>query len=149
MRILKKTLLFIAILAVLIVAGGWMYSNILKPTYTGEIELSTIENETSVYFDDFGIPHIYAENELDAMTALGYVHAQDRLWQMELMKRIVPGQLSEIFGEEMLKNDQFFVSLGIEEASKKAIDKLDKNSTVYKKTEAYLNGINQFIENGP
>ena len=149
MRILKKTILFITILTVLIVAGGWMYSKTLKPTYTGKIELSNIENETSVYFDDFGIPHIYAENELDAMTALGYVHAQDRLWQMELMKRIAPGQLSEIFGVEMLKNDQFFVSLGIEEASKKAIDKLDKNSTVYKEAEAYLNGINQFIENGP
>ena len=142
MQILKKTLLLITILVVLIVAGGWMYSNAIKPTYTGEIELSTIENEATVYFDDFGIPHIYAEHELDAMTTLGYVHAQDRLWQMELMKRIAPGRLSEIFGKEMLKNDQFFVSLGIEEASKKAIDKLDRNSEPYKQAEAYLNGVN-------
>jgi len=149
MRILKKTLLFITIITVLIVAGGWMYSSTLKPTYSGKIELPTIENKTDVYFDDFGIPHIYAENELDAMTALGYVHAQDRLWQMELMKRIAPGRLSEIFGEKMLKNDQFFVSLGIEEATKKAIEKLNKNSEAYQQAVAYLNGINQFIENGP
>jgi penicillin amidase len=50
------------------------------------------------------------------MTALGYVHAQDRLWQMELMRRIAPGRLSEIFGKVALKNDTFF-GLGIEEAS--------------------------------
>jgi len=112
MRILKKTLLFIAILAVLIVAGGWMYSTILKPNYTGKIELSTIENETAVYFDDFGIPHIYAENELDAMTALGYVHAQDRLWQMELMKRIAPGRLSEIFRGRNAEKRSVFCEFG-------------------------------------
>jgi penicillin amidase len=48
--------------------------------------IKTIQKETTVYFDDFGIPHIYAANNKDAMMALGYVHAQDRLWQMELMR---------------------------------------------------------------
>lgn len=149
MRIFKKILLIIAVLIVLILIGGWMYFNSLKPDYSGEITLSNIENETSVYFDDYGIPHIYAQNQYDATTALGYVHAQDRLWQMELMRRIAPGRLSEIFGKDMLKNDQFFVSLGIEEASRKSIEKLDKNGEVYKLAIAYLNGVNQFIENGP
>jgi penicillin amidase len=68
---------------------------------------------------------------------------------MELMRRIAPGRLSEIFGKDMLKNDQFFVSLGIEEASRKSMEKLDKNGEVYKLAIAYLNGVNQFIENGP
>ena len=149
MLIFKKTILIIFVLALLIISGGWMYFNSLKPSYSGKIELSSVENETTVYFDDFGIPHIYAENQLDATIALGYVHAQERLWQMELMKRIAPGRLSEIFGKDMLKNDQFFVSLGIEENSKKTIDQLDKNSEVYKLAEAYISGINQFIENGP
>lgn len=148
MRVLKKILLIIGVLIVLILIGGWMYFNSLKPDYSGKISLSGIENETTVYFDDYGIPHIYAQNQYDATTALGYVHAQDRLWQMELMRRIAPGRLSEIFGKDMLKNDQFFVSLGIEEASKKSIEKLDKNGEVYKLAVAYLNGINQFIENG-
>ncbi|MDF1518540.1 MAG: penicillin acylase family protein, partial [Lutibacter sp.] len=149
MRILKKILLIFGVLIVLIFIGGWMYFNSLKPNYLGQITLSNIENETSAYFDDYGIPHIYAQNQLDATTALGYVHAQDRLWQMELMRRIAPGRLSEIFGKDMLKNDRFFVSLGIEEASKKSIEKLDKNGEVYKLATAYLNGVNQFIENGP
>jgi len=149
MLLFKKTILIIFVLALLIISGGWMYFNSLKPSYSGKIELSSVENETTVYFDDFGIPHIYAENQLDATIALGYVHAQERLWQMELMKRIAPGRLFEIFGKDMLKNDQFFVSLGIEENSKKTIDQLDKNSEVYKLAEAYISGINQFIENGP
>ncbi|MHB1107323.1 MAG: penicillin acylase family protein [Lutibacter sp.] len=142
-------LLIFGVLIALILIGGWVYVNSLKPDYSGEIALSGIENETSVYFDDYGIPHIYAQNQLDASTALGYVHAQDRLWQMELMRRIAPGRLSEIFGKDMLKNDQFFVSLGIEEASRKSMEKLDKNGEVYKLATAYLNGVNQFIENGP
>jgi acyl-homoserine lactone acylase PvdQ len=58
----------------------WFY---LKPKYEGKVELKSIHDETTVYFD-FGGPHIYANNAIDAMTALGYVHAQDRLWQMEL-----------------------------------------------------------------
>ena len=132
MRIFKKTLMVIGLLLIFIVFSGWLYYNHLKPSYSGNIELSNIEKESSVYFDDYGIPHIYAQNQKDAVTTLGYVHAQDRLWQMELIRRIAPGRLSEIFGEDMLKNDKFFVSLGIEEASEKSIQKLDTNSDVYK-----------------
>ncbi|MFA5297594.1 MAG: penicillin acylase family protein [Lutibacter sp.] len=149
MRILKKILLFLGILIVLLLIGSWMYFNSLKPDYSGKISLSNMESETTVYFDDYGIPHIYAQNQYDATTALGYVHAQDRLWQMELMRRIAPGRLSEIFGKDMLKIDHFFMSLGLEETSKNTIEKLDKNGEVYKLAVAYLNGVNQFIENGP
>lgn len=126
-----------------------MYYNHLKPTYSGEISLNNISSETTIYYDDYGIPHIYAENEIDASVALGYAHAQDRLWQMELLKRIAPGRLSEIFGEDMIKNDLFFNSLGVDEASEKALQALNKNSDTYKIVEGYVNGINQFIEEGP
>jgi len=148
MRILKKTLLIFTTIIALAILGGWMYYNSLKPTYSGNLSLSAIDKKAEVYFDDYGIPHIYAETEKDALTILGYVHAQDRLWQMELMRRIAPGRLSEIFGKDMLKNDKFFVSLGIEEASKKSIEKLNQNSEVYKLATAYLNGVNQFIDEG-
>jgi penicillin amidase len=149
MHIFKKILVVLVTLIIIITIGGYIYYNSLKPSYSGSISLVDISKETAVYFDDYGIPHIYAENELDAVTALGYVHAQDRLWQMELMRRIAPGRLSEIFGEKMLKNDQFFVSLGIEETSEKSIKNLDINSEVYKLAMAYLSGVNQFIDNGP
>ncbi|SNR79148.1 penicillin amidase [Lutibacter agarilyticus] len=148
MRIIKKILLILSILLLLILVVGWMYYTSLKPNYSGNINLSDIQNETDIYFDDFGIPHIYAESQQDAMTALGYVHAQDRLWQMELMRRIAPGRLSEIFGKDMLQNDQFFKSLGIEETTSKSIKNLKPASETYKLATAYLNGVNQYIENG-
>lgn len=148
MKILKKILLVIVIIVVLVIISSLLYFNSLKPDYSGNLKLTGIENKTNVYFDDFGIPHIYAKNQLDAMVTLGYVHAQDRLWQMELMRRIAPGKLSEIFGKDMLKNDKFFASLGIEEASLKSVKKLDTTSIVYNLATAYLSGINQFIDNG-
>nr|WP_254423280.1 penicillin acylase family protein [Flavobacterium sp. A45] len=125
-----------------------MYRTYQKPKYEGDLFLKNIKKDITVYFDEFGVPHIYAKNSKDAMIALGYVHAQDRLWQMELLRRIVPGRLSEIFGSVALKNDKFFVGLGIEEASEKAIRNLDKKSQAYQLTMAYLDGINQYLEEG-
>ncbi|UWY28843.1 penicillin acylase family protein [Flavobacterium sp. TR2] len=148
MRIIKKILLTVLVLIVILAIGLCAYIFHLKPKYEGSLELKNLEKETTVYFDDFGVPHIYADSEKDAMTALGYVHAQERLWQMELLRRIAPGRLSEIFGGVALKNDKFFAGIGIEEASAKAIAKLDKNSESYKLTQAYLDGINQYLEEG-
>ena len=145
---MKKTLIILGGLLVPI-AGILLYIHSLQPTYEGTLELEGLQQETNTYFDEFGIPHIYAENPSDAMTTLGYVHAQDRLWQMELLRRIAPGRLSEIFGEKALRSDAFFLSLGIEEASAKSVASLDKNSPVYELTTAYIKGINQFIEQGP
>lgn len=148
MRRFKKFLLILLLLIIAIGVGLCAYIFHLKPKYEGELDLKNIQEETTVYFDEFGIPHIYANSEKDAMTALGYVHAQERLWQMELLRRIAPGRLSEIFGSVALQNDQFFAGIGIEEASAKAIAKLDKDSESYKLTQAYLDGINQYLEEG-
>lgn len=146
MRILKKIVVIIFILFIILAIGVGCYAYFLTPKYEGEIALNSIQKETTVYFDEYGIPHIYAQSQKDAMTTLGYVHAQDRLWQMELMRRIAPGRLSEIFGSVMLKNDKFFSGLGIDEDSEKAIAQLDKNSESYQLTLAYLDGINQFLD---
>jgi len=148
MRKIKKILLVLLILIVVLGIGLCAYIFHLKPKYEGVLSLKNIEKETTVYFDDFGVPHIYANSEKDAMIALGYAHAQERLWQMELLRRIAPGKLSAIFGSVALKNDKFFSGIGIEEASEKAIAKLDKNSPSYKLTMAYLDGINQYLEEG-
>ncbi|MDD2821096.1 MAG: penicillin acylase family protein [Flavobacterium sp.] len=148
MKKMKKVLLGLLAVVVLLVLGLCIYGFYLKPKYEGEVQLKNIEKETTVYFDEFGVPHIYADNSKDAMEALGYLHAQDRLWQMELMRRIAPGRLSEIFGSVALKNDTFFAGLGIEEASAVAIATLDKKSPSYQLTLAYLDGINQYIEEG-
>jgi penicillin amidase len=148
MKYLKKTSLFLLIFVATLVVAIFVYLQLSKPKYDGELSLKNIKTETTVYFDNFGVPHIYANSQADALVALGYVHAQDRLWQMELLRRIAPGRLSEIFGGKALKSDLFFAGLGIDEASASAIKTLDKSSESYKLALAYLDGINQYINEG-
>jgi len=148
MRVIKKTITIFLILVSLLIILGFLYYQYLKPNYSGEITLDAVYQETTVYFDDYGIPHIYANSHLDAVTTLGYVQAQDRLWQMELMRRIAPGRLSELFGEDLIKNDQFFINIGIDEYSKKSVANLDSTSSEYQLLEAYLRGVNKYIDEG-
>ncbi|WP_298782554.1 penicillin acylase family protein [uncultured Polaribacter sp.] len=148
MKIVKKFLKIIAVLLVLIIVCLWLYSKTYKPNYSGELEIKNLSNTVTVHFDDIGVPHINAKNQEDAYLALGYVHAQDRLWQMELIRRIAAGRLSEIFGEKLIRTDKLFSGLGIEEAAEKTIINLDKNSPQYKLAIAYLDGVNQYIREG-
>jgi penicillin amidase len=148
MKKLKKVAIIVFSILFLFLLMGLVYAYYEKPNYEGSLKLKNIKQETTVYFDEYGIPHIYANSQKEAMVVLGYVHAQDRLWQMELIRRIAPGKLSEIFGTKTVKTDCFFAGLGIEEASQIAVSKMDKNSESYQLAEAYLDGINQFIEEG-
>ena len=148
MRFLRGLFKLVSLFVLLIIFCGWIYSTVSQPQYSGELKLNHLSNEVTVYFDDIGVPHINAQNQKDAYIALGYVHAQDRLWQMELMRRIASGRLSEILGKDLVSLDQFFTGLGIEEAAHKTIASLDKNAESYLLMQAYLEGINQFIEEG-
>ena len=145
---MKKAAKIIGILLLIIVIVGFFFYRTLLPTYDGTFDIENLQEEVSIHYDEYGIPHIYAENEADAFTALGFVHAQDRLWQMELIRRIAPSRLSEVFGEKVLNTDRFFAALGIDEASEQTVQELDKNSQSYKLAQAYINGINQFIAHG-
>tara|TARA_B100000767_G_scaffold275610_1_gene313695 strand:+ start:2127 stop:4532 length:2406 start_codon:yes stop_codon:yes gene_type:complete len=148
MKFLRGTFKLGSLLILLFIILFWIYSEVTQPQYSGELKLNNISSEVTVYFDDTGVPHINAQNQKDAYIALGYVHAQDRLWQMELTRRIAPGRLSEILGKEVTRVDQFFAGLGIEEAANKTIASLDKNAESYVLMQAYLEGVNQFIEEG-
>lgn len=140
--------ILLASLAVLFLAGA-IFIHSLKPTYHGEKQLPQLSHTVQVHYDAYGIPHIYAKNEADAFKALGYVHAQDRLWQMELLRRIGKGGLSEVFGADLLPTDKFFLSLGIDEASAGTVAELDMDSPIVQLAQAYLDGVNRFIEEGP
>lgn len=149
MKKLKKVLFVLLGLLLLTIIGVAIFLNSLKPDYGGKKTLPGISSEVTTYFDPYGIPHIYAKNEKDALKALGYVHAQDRLWQMELLRRVAKGRLAEVFGEDMVKTDKFFLSLGIDDHTKKTVSELDKDSEAIVFTQAYLDGINEFVKNGP
>jgi penicillin amidase len=149
MNIFKKIgFILLAIFGLLaLVIGIFVYT--LKPEYSGEKELVDLENKVEVYYDTYGIPHIYGKNEKDAFRTLGYVHAQDRLWQMELLRRIASGGLSEVFGPDLVGTDKFFLSLGIADASKVTVANVNMDDEGVILAEAYLDGINQFIKEGP
>lgn len=148
MNKLKKALLVLLTVIIVAALGIYFYLLSTKPQYEGEVAIKNISKNTEVYFDEYGIPHIYADNQKDAQVVLGYVHAQDRLWQMELMRRIAAGRLSELFGNKVSKTDKFFAALGIDENSENAVSQLDKNSQSYILANAYLDGINQYLKNG-
>ena len=148
MKIVKRIVLIALSIVLAICLGIYIYFQTKAPQYEGEQSLAGLSNETKVYFDDYGVPHIYAQNQKDALRALGYVHAQDRLWQMELMRRIAPGRLSELFGVKALENDKFFAGIGIDENSAQAVAALDKNSEAYQLAQAYIDGVNHYMEVG-
>ncbi len=149
MKLFRKLILFLTSIIVLLLISYWIVSVRLAPEYNGELKISGLKEKVVVFYDENGVPHINANNQEDAYKAFGYVHAQDRLWQMELMRRIAAGRLSEVFGENLIRTDKFFSSLGIEESAINSIAKLDKESIPYKLTQAYLDGVNEFITNGP
>ena len=151
MKILKRIL--IGLLAILLVAcgGGYFFLQSLEPDFNGNLQLQGVEQEVEVYFDNYGVPHIYAQNERDAQFALGYVHAQDRLFQMEMLRRVGNGELAEILGPDLAKTDRFFRTIGTRESaikSAEAFRKLPDNDPVKQATLAYYEGVNSFLENG-
>lgn len=108
MRRLKKFLKIVIVLVLVLVVGVWLFSRTLHPTYNGEISIANLSDKVTVYYDAIGVPHINAQNQKDAYTALGYVHAQDRLWQMEVVRRIAAGRLAEIFGKNLYEQTNSF-----------------------------------------
>lgn len=114
------------------------------PDYEATIEIAILESEASVYWDEFKVPHIYAQNEQDLFRVAGYVAAQERLWQMDLCRRIAAGRLSEIFGERTLENDVFARTWGFERAAQNIEASLSTESRTV--LDAYAEGVNFFIE---
>ncbi len=150
MKIVKR--IFVALIIILILIGTvsyfWLRST--RPNYSGIVSLPDLNDEVEVIFDEYGVPHIYAQNSHDAYAALGWVHAQERLFQMEMIRRVTSGRLSELLGEKFLNTDKTMLTLSIREMAKKNADKFFKetNEPYKQETLAYLEGINSFIENG-
>jgi penicillin amidase len=141
LRFLVWTLLLIAV-----VTGGtaWWFIYRPLPQLDGSISLPGLQKEVSVERDNWGVPHIRASSLEDAVEAQGYVMAQDRLWQLDLMRRASRGQLSEIVGPLALKSDKQFRTLGFSRAAERDFAAMDKDSRAL--MEAYAHGVNAFIE---
>lgn len=143
--------ILIALLAIVILVGAsifWVYQS-HQTDYTGDKQIVGLSSEVDVIYDDYGIPHISADNTQDAFRALGYIHAKDRLFQMDVLRRIGSGKLAEFFGKDLLKTDRFFRTIGTKKHAEESVSKWmikHPQKPYMQLSQAYIDGINQFIE---
>ncbi len=150
MKYIKRILLSLVLLVFLTLAGIFVYLQYLNPDRNASLQLPGLKSGVEVLYDNYGIPHIYASNEEDLFYAFGYVHARDRLFQMEILRRLADGRLSEVFGEKALNSDKFFRTLSFRQHAKWTIDSVYKDSTnpMIRAARAYIRGINQYVSSG-
>src|SRR3970040_3023057 len=99
---LKVTIGIVASLIIIFIVGGYIFYNSLTeslPSYSGELQTPSIKSEIKIYFDSLAVPYIFTDNDEDVAFALGYLHASERMFSMDIMRRAGEGRLSEIFGE--------------------------------------------------
>lgn len=146
---MKKNKIFIGLslfLFVIIFFFIFFSQRIIKKSYPkieGEISLKGLKSEVKIFRDEFGIPYIEAKNENDLFFALGFVHAQDRLFQMDITRRAGMGRLSEILGSQALEFDLMFRTTGFNELAKKLYENASEESKNICKS--YTNGINAYL----
>lgn len=148
MKTWKKVLIgaLVSLLIIIVVMLTLSYFMLKKslPEYDGNKKVTHLKNKIEIYRDNYAIPLIKAENDDDAAFALGYVHAQERLFQMDIARRAGEGRLSEVLGSKTISIDQMFRTAGI---YRNVIANYDKLNPLSKRIlTAYANGVNQFLK---
>lgn len=142
-----KVVLGITVSIILIILlGGYFIKNMLEaslPEYSGELKTSRIKNNIDIYRDSMAVPYIFAESDKDAAFALGFLHAQERLFTMDLIRRAGEGRLSEILGNETLPFDKMFRTVGIKRNIQKNLNLY--NAEVMNILTSYSEGVNFYI----
>lgn len=148
---LHNLLYFLAFLILFVLIYIPLHLLYQTPPEKGKISLSGLKQKVEVYRDIYGIPYIFANNQQDAYYSLGYVQASERLWQIQLLKRVVSGRLAEVIGPQGILIDQTFRSLGLRYNFSRWLAQNHQNLLPQSQiiVDSYLAGINQFIENGP
>jgi len=113
------------------------------PKVDGRVQIDGLQAQATVIRDSWGIPHIYASNPHDLFFTQGYVHAQDRFWQMEFYRRIGSGRLAEILGESALEDDRFIRTVGWHRAAAGELEEMDDETRAV--LEAYAEGVNAYV----
>ncbi len=142
--------------SIFLVLALWMATGVFalflhtkQPRHSGYLILPGLEHPVEAKFDRWGIPHIYAQAENDAYRALGYLHAQERLFQMEMSRRVARGELAEVFGAELVSVDRLFRTLRLARFADEFVAAKNLDEPVFQAAQAYLDGVNHFLENGP
>ena len=142
-RFLPKALGVLIVLLVVVFAGGYHYLRRSLPQIDGTIRVPGLSAPVDIVRDADAIPHIFATTKRDALFGLGYAHAQDRLWQMELQRRIGFGRLSEVLGAAALPQDRFLRTVGFGRAANSAWQSTP--DWAKEQINAYVAGVNAFV----
>jgi penicillin amidase len=142
--LLRVVFVLLCIVVVIVGAALWRFVYRPLPQLDGNINLPGLQKDVIVERDHWGVPHIRASSVEDMVEAQGYVVAQDRLWQMDLLRRVARGQLSEILGSATVNIDKQFRTLGFGRAAERDWGLVDP--TTRSLFEAYARGVNRFIE---
>ena len=147
-RVFKFLLIsLIVLVTVALIAGTaaftW-HARSKLPQRGGTLKLQQLQSSVTVAYDERGVPHIRAQHEADLYRALGYVHAQDRLFQMEMVRRLARGELAEIIGPKLIETDRLFRTLGLRAHAEALVARADTRSPAWQALNAYLDGINQY-----
>jgi penicillin G amidase len=147
-KMLKRVTLGIIILLVAAAAGGYGYIHHIAhravPDYNSRVELRGLKAPVTVYRDDFAIPHIYARHEADLYRAVGWCMAQDRLFQMDLIRRATTGRLSEVIGEKTVGVDHLMRALDMSAKSRRILSATPPARRAL--MAAFADGVNQYID---
>ncbi len=132
----------LALLGVLLAAGSCSWFAL--PTYDGSESVAGLDAPVEIVRDAHAIPHIYAQSRRDGAFAMGYVHAQDRLWQLEMQRRIGAARLAEVVGEPGVATDKFLRTLGLYRVAERNFERLAPEAqAIYR---AYAAGVNAYLE---
>ena len=141
-------LLIIVILIVAAAGGGYIAARRSFPQTEGSLRLPGLGASVQVYRDPMGVPHIYASSLHDLLMAQGFVHAQDRFWQMEFSRRIGSGRLAEILGPSALDSDLFIRTVGWHRTAAQELEQMSAEELAT--LQAYADGVNAYISSrGP
>jgi len=143
MKIALRAIAVLILVLLLGVAAGYLWLRQSLPQLEGSLTLSGLKAPAEILRDRHGVPHIYAASVEDAYFSLGFVHAQDRLWQMEMNRRIAGGRLSEALGAATLDADKFLRTLGVRRVAEATLKSL--NAETRGQLEAYAAGVNSFL----
>ena len=126
--------------------GFWQNAEATNQSYTENLTIKGLKEKVDVFIDERLVPHIYAENDLDAYYVQGFLHAKFRLWQMEFQTYVAGGRLSEILGEERLPLDRFFRRIGMVYGAEQTMERMNKDPLMKATVDAYANGVNAYIK---
>jgi penicillin amidase len=145
-RMLKWVAAILVALPLLAAAGGYGWWSLSLPKTSGSIPLKGLGANARAIRDAYGVPHIFADSMNDAMRVLGYVHAQDRLFQMDISRRVSQGRFAAVIGPEGLRYDRLFRTLDLAGSARRSLNALSPEARA--RLDAYVAGVNSWLAEG-